>query len=469
VSQGVRIVLYGGVNEIGGNKFLIIDEKNDTKIFMDFGKSFSLARKYYEFPLIYPESINELVSLGAVPDIPYLFTNFYDAWKEKSKLSIEIEPSPPVDAVFISHAHMDHYGHISLLNRKIPIYMGACAKRIIETYSNFIYTIRGPELFYRGLNIQDFRTGKVINVKNSFSVKPIHIDHSVPSAYGFLIYTSVGVIAYTGDFRWHGSQSYLTDDFVRAAKKEDIRALLVEGTHIHYSEPVTEEDVKKKITEVVNKTPGLVIADFSRVDYDRFATFYEVAKKTGRTLVVDPRRFALMRAISQDPGIRMRIDLSDESIVVLDRGKRRVSAGEKEVLSSLPDDRKVRLGDIRKHPEEFIYTVFVGGLKDIKDLKPHGGSIYILSSSEPVDEEREISFEKLMNWLEEFGVAMYHIHSSGHANALDIKKLIEEIDPEVVIPIHCERPKLLKKFVNDKRRWVIPAGKGSEIKILPAS
>lgn len=33
------LTFYGGVNEIGGNKILLEDK--DTRVFLDFGKSFS--------------------------------------------------------------------------------------------------------------------------------------------------------------------------------------------------------------------------------------------------------------------------------------------------------------------------------------------------------------------------------------------------------------------------------------------
>ena len=37
---------YGGVNEIGGNKILLEDQ--DTRLFLDFGMSFSLADQYFD-------------------------------------------------------------------------------------------------------------------------------------------------------------------------------------------------------------------------------------------------------------------------------------------------------------------------------------------------------------------------------------------------------------------------------------
>jgi ribonuclease J len=36
---------YGGVNEIGGNKILL--EEEDTKVWLDFGQSFSHGTEYY--------------------------------------------------------------------------------------------------------------------------------------------------------------------------------------------------------------------------------------------------------------------------------------------------------------------------------------------------------------------------------------------------------------------------------------
>ena len=40
------LTFYGGVNEIGGNKILLEDK--DTRIFLDFGMSFSRKEKYFE-------------------------------------------------------------------------------------------------------------------------------------------------------------------------------------------------------------------------------------------------------------------------------------------------------------------------------------------------------------------------------------------------------------------------------------
>ncbi|MGD0978917.1 MAG: hypothetical protein ABR962_07215 [Candidatus Bathyarchaeia archaeon] len=41
------------------------------------------------------------------------------------------------------------------------------------------------------------------------------------------------------------------------------------------------------------------------------------------------------------------------------------------------------------------------------------GSCYVLSASEPFNEEMDIDFKRLANWLDLYGLPQYHIHVSG--------------------------------------------------------
>jgi len=69
------LTFYGGVNEIGGNKILLQDK--DTKIFLDFGKSYAKEGKYLE-GFVQPRKSNGLgdyIDLGILPDINGLYRN----------------------------------------------------------------------------------------------------------------------------------------------------------------------------------------------------------------------------------------------------------------------------------------------------------------------------------------------------------------------------------------------------------
>ena len=59
--------------------------------------------------------------------------------------------------------------------------------------------------------------------------------------------------------------------------------------------------------------------------------------------------------------------------------------------------------------------------EELVALKPEAGSCYVLSASEPFNEEMKIDFERLVNWLRHYGLPQYHVHGSGHIMPLQLK------------------------------------------------
>ena len=121
-----KLTFYGGVNEIGGNKILLEDK--DTRIFLDFGQSFSFGSDYFE-GWLQPRSVNGLgdyFEFGLLPKIRGLYA------KEQLAFTGLSYTKPRIDAFFLSHAHFDHVQHIQFLDSKIPVYLGAGAKLFLE-------------------------------------------------------------------------------------------------------------------------------------------------------------------------------------------------------------------------------------------------------------------------------------------------------------------------------------------------
>ena len=436
--MSVTVTVHGGAGEIGANKILIEDSGHDVKFFLDFGKSFEVMRQFYDFP-ISPLSLDELAQVKAIPEIANLY---HDSQAKDPQ-------DPDIDAVVLSHAHTDHSGYISLLNRKIAVHMGECTRRIFE--ARLEGSRRTFETNIEGLQIHTFKTGDTLRI-GSVEILPVHVDHSIPAAYGFLIHLSEASLVYTGDFRRHGTRPEMTQDFIDAiqqAGRPD--AVLSEGTNIAKAELARENEVKRKATEIVQSCKGLVIVDFSETDFDRFRTMQAVAQATGREIVIEPRRMWVLHAINHCRNLATPNIAKESSIHWFDAAKSRASKYERLLAenSSIKNfsDRTIKAQDLHAKPHKYLFSTSFGSISALQRVRPPASGIYLLSASEPFNEESEIGFDKLLNWLALSGLAMYSAHCSGHIHPLELCKTLEEMNPKLVIPIHTEQPELFQRFV----------------------
>jgi ribonuclease J len=244
----------------------------------------------------------------------------------------------------------------------------------------------------------------------------------------------------------------MTNDFIeRAQGKAD--ALLAEGTNLIGATLTTEAEVQSKISSIVQASSKLVLAEFSNVDVDRFRTFYNVTKQNGRALAISLRQAYLLSKL-QDEG---RIDIPDvahdANVVVYQRGKKRYYEWEKNVLSF---QNVVEASDIKGMQSKTVLASSASSFKELVHIRPEPGSCFILSISEPFNEEQEFEFERVVNWLDHFGLPMYHVHCSGHIMPDQLKTAIARVGPKVVYPIHTDHPELYAKFVSGVSSVTVP-------------
>jgi ribonuclease J len=435
-SDSTAITFHGGVGEIGGNKILIEDK--GTRVVLDFGMSYSDRGKFFLDPMLSPGDERDLLEFGILPNIKGIYEF------EDSRSSI--------DAVFLSHAHGDHWGYISFLKREIPLHCGETCARIREAVS--ATKVRHFESDIRGLQFQTFRTGNTITV-GSVDVTPCHVDHSIPGAYGFIVRTSQGSVAYTADFRVHGTKPELTNDFVELAAKSNPEALLAEGTNILGGHVTSEPEVKSKVKQLISATKNLILANFSNVDVDRIRTFYEAARENDRLLAISLKQAYLLNELSSDPklGLPKVLD-SSGNVAVFRRSKKRYYEWEEGVMEKA---RTITGEELREQQDKFVVAFSMPDFKELVDIRPKAGSVFVLSTSEPFNEEQEFEFERLQNWLDHFGLPMYHIHCSGHIMPSELKANIQRINPRKLFPIHTEHPALYAKYVADSAKVETPA------------
>jgi ribonuclease J len=429
------LTFYGGVGEIGGNKILVEDK--GTRIMLDFGMSYADRGRFFVDPILSPGDERDLLELGILPSIEGIY---------------EFEESAPsIDAVLLSHAHGDHWGYISFLKREIPVYCGETCARILESIS--ATRVRHFESDIRGLRFEKFRTGRTLKF-GSIEVTPCHVDHSIPGAYGFVVRTSRGTLAYTADFRMHGTKPQLTNDFLSLASKSDPEILLAEGTNILGGEVTSEAEVGMKLNYLVSNTKNLALANFSNVDVDRIRTFFEVARQNDRVLAISLKQAYLLNQLASDPNLKLPNTLgADDSVAVFRRGKKRYYDWEEEVMG---EARTIDSDELRRDQGKFVVAFSMPDFKELVDIRPNAGSVFVLSTSEPFNEEQEFEFERLRNWLDHFGLPMYHIHCSGHIMPSELKASIEQINPRRLFPIHTEYPGLYAKYVSDAAKIEAP-------------
>ena len=460
------LTFYGGVNEIGGNKILLEDK--DTKVFLDFGKGFGRRARFFE-EYINPRTSNGIVdflTMGLIPDISGIYR---DDLMKMAERKIE---KPDIDAVLLTHAHADHADYISFLHEDIPIYMGdtchlilkALEERSSRTLEKEVLSFRTrpynrkDPLIERTVNT--FRTGDKFKV-GSLEVEPIHVDHSVPGAYGFIIYTSEGPIAYTGDIRLHGTNAQMTRDFIEKAKEVKPIALICEGTRIHKNEKEeSEQIVYNDANKVVNGSDRLVFADFNFKDVDRMRTFYNIAKENGRKFVVKLNDAYFLKYLSQDPKLNVP-KLDDENLVIYLPKKGSGTYSDSDYKGSekqFIDQHNCWTADqIATRKSKVLCAMGFYSFTSLIDIKPRPGAIYIHSASEPYTEEQEISEDRVENWLAHFGMNKYQCHCSGHAQGRDLLETVSEISPKTLYPVHTEHPDLYNQV--SKNMILIDEGK----------
>jgi len=483
---------YGGVNEIGENKILVDDknssnslDKNVSALFLDFGMSFSKAGSYFS-EFLQPRKLNgimDFVELGMLPKIKGIYREDY-----LKHCGINSYDKASVDGVLLSHAHMDHSAYIHHLREDIPIFMSkeseiilkvleetgkASFAEIMNIKKSFHYVPKKRGEGYKKLIGNEAKVERnIVTVTpyspfeiNGFEVTSIPVDHSLPGSTGYFLENDNEAIIYSGDIRFHGRNRDYSDKFITKSYKFNPTIMLCEGTRINESEKGTEEDIELKATKLIRDHKGLAIVNYPIRDLDRLITFYNVAKNTDRVLVINSKQAYMLKLLAEekvseknkypnlkDPQIAVYFPrkkqglISGEHYVCFDDNWKILATDDEEVKKDyetwerefLEEDGIITYKELKENPNKYLFRCDFFELNQLIDIKPQNG-LYIHSLTEPFNEEMELDFRRVKNWLKHFNLLPYHpMHVSGHGSGEEILNMIRKINPEKLYPIHTE-------------------------------
>ncbi len=480
----MRITVYGGAGVVGGNKVHV--DLGDRGAFLDFGEPFDVNNLYCS-EFVNPRTgrgLRDYLKLGMIPHLDCYRPDLYPVDQPRTAMS-----PVRVDALFLSHAHQDHFGHAGFLREDVPIVASPMTYAILRASSEigrsdvstdiFDHTVREPKKGEprvlvaskgKGKDVRGRRwvlTGEAVEDEpgwkkgdmcevaegsgdlNGIEYRGFPVDHSIYGATAFALRRGDGDwVVYSGDLRMHGAHGEDTARFAEDAGKLKPKVLIIEGTRIGRPAPereITEDIVHQNCLAAVEEGSGLTIADFSARNYERLDTFIDIARRTGKRMVVTYKDVALLQSIAKVDG-----NVRKDSLWVY----RSLSDKDWDQVEKLKEEgwQIADPDDIAMQPEEHMLCLSFWDMTKLLDLDWKGGT-YVYSNSMAYDLRQTDNLQKLMNWIDLLGFDCRGLskakegldfeegfHSSGHLAVEDLWRVVKKISPEVVVPVHCALP-----------------------------
>ena len=249
--QRLKIIPLGGLGEIGKN-MMVMEYENDI-IIIDAG-------------LMFPEEEMFGVDL-VIPDISYL-----------------LERKDRIRGIIITHGHEDHIGALPYIlpQLDVPVYATKLTQGVVS--------VKLKERRTRsGIDLKVITPGETFTL-GKFRIEFFPVTHSIPDAVGLIIYTPVGIIVHSGDFKIDYTPiSGKPTDMSRLAQlgAQGVLLLLSDSTYAELpGYTPSEKIVSESLDRVIAQAPGrVIVATFSSL-VSRIQQVIDAATKYERRVFI---------------------------------------------------------------------------------------------------------------------------------------------------------------------------------------
>ena len=331
-----------------------------------------------------------------------------------------------IDAILVSHSHMDHYGLLNRVHKDIPVYMSQGAKELVEISDIFTPNKVGK------LNIHIISNKKPFDI-GDIKITPYLVDHSGFDALAFLIEGEGKRLFYSGDFRGHGRKSSLFKQIIKKPPK-DIDCLLMEGSMLGRGSQKYKDEVaiEKEIVKILKSANNLTFLFASSQNIDRLVSAYRACLRTNSIFVIDiytayilDRLRKVSKHIPQFDWRNIRVKFYKNQANTL---ANKVS---KKTLYRY-NTKKIDIEELKKKKHKIlmlsrdnsIFPRIIRGLGSLEGAK----IVYSMWDGYLKPEFEEYCAQK--------GLIIEKVHTSGHATIDDLKAFSDALKPGVLVPIH---------------------------------
>nr|WP_295277811.1 ribonuclease J [uncultured Blautia sp.] len=383
----LKIIPLGGLEQIGMN--ITAFEYEDSIVVVDCGLSF-------------PE--DDMLGIDLViPDVTYLKENI-------SK----------VKGFVITHGHEDHIGALPYVLKEVnvPIYSTKLTLALINN------KLKEHNLT-KTTKLKEVKHGQVINL-GDFAIEFIKTNHSIQDASALAIYSPVGIVVHTGDFKVDYTPVFGDAiDLQRFAEigRKGVLAVMCDSTNAERPGfTMSERTVGHVFDNLFNeyKTARIIIATFAS-NVDRVQQIINTAYRFGRKVAVEGRSMVNVITTAAELGY---LRIPDQTLIEIDQVK------------NYPDEQLVLITTGSQGESMAALSRMAASIHKKITIKPNDAIIF---SSHPIP-GNEKAVSKVINELSMKGakVIFQDAHVSGHACQEEIKLIYSLVKPKYAIPVHGE-------------------------------
>ncbi len=387
--QKLRIIPLGGLGEIGKN-MMAIEFANDI-IIVDAG-------------LMFPEEEMMGVDL-VIPDINYLL-------ERRNKLR----------GIIITHGHEDHIGALPYIlpQLNLPVY---CAK-----LTQGLISVKLKEHRYsKKANINVIQPGVKFSLGN-FKVEAFSVCHSIPDSLGFVIYSPIGAVIHSGDFKIdYTPVDGKPTELAKLAQlgAQGVLLLLADSTYAELPGYTPSETVVgQALANIIAEAPGrVIITTFSSL-VSRIQQVVDAAVKHDRHVFVIGRSMKDTVHIASELG-----------------------------YLNIPSGTLRRFEDLHHFPHDKVVLITTGSQgeptsalvrianRDNSQVRIVSGDTVIMSAT-PVPGNEALVNRTIDNLFRQGAHVVYEklaqVHVHGHGSQEELKLLLSLVRPKFFVPIHGE-------------------------------